>query len=76
VRIRPRKVSLVHFPTLHVVPPEPSVIANCRDIATQANGSADARGRTTRTLFGRTPHLHVVKPKGSPDIDHHFFTME
>ena len=37
---------------------------------------ADARGRTTRTLFGKTPHLHVVKPKGSPDINHHFFTRE
>ena len=76
VRTRPRKINLIHFPTLHVVPPESTVIVNRRDIATQADGSADARGRTTRALFGRTPHLHVVKPKGSPDIDLHYFTAE
>ena len=71
----PRKHSLRHFPLLHIVTPGTS--SNGRhDIATQADGSIDARSHVTRALFEKVGHVHVVQPSDMPNISDYYFTRE
>jgi len=74
-RMNPRKISLRHFPLLHVVTPGTSCNGR-HDIATQADGSIDARSHVTRELFEEVGHVHVVQPSEMPNMSDYYFTGE